>query len=29
MAELEHPFKPEVQALRDIIKGVDQRVTEQ
>ncbi len=29
MAALMHPFKAEVQALRDIIKGVDPRITEQ
>ena len=29
MAELEHPFKAEVQALREIIKGVDPQIAEQ
>lgn len=29
LATLEHPLKAEVQALRDIIKGVDPRITEQ
>jgi uncharacterized protein YdhG (YjbR/CyaY superfamily) len=29
MAKLDHPFKAEVQAVRDIIKGVDQDVTEE
>ena len=29
MAALMHPFKAEVQVLRDIIKGVDPRITEQ
>src|ERR687898_1619305 len=29
MATLEHPFKAQVQALRDIIKGVDPGITEQ
>ena len=29
MAGLEHPLAAEVQALREIIKGVDERVTEQ
>lgn len=29
MAALMHPFKAEVQALRDIIKGVDPRISEQ
>jgi uncharacterized protein YdhG (YjbR/CyaY superfamily) len=29
MAQLDHPLKAEVQALRDIIKGVDSRITEQ
>jgi hypothetical protein len=29
MAKLDHPFKAEVQALREIIMGVDPRVTEQ
>jgi len=29
MAGLVHPFKAEVQALRDIIKGVNQEITEE
>ena len=29
MRALEHPFKAEVQAVREIILGVDQRITEQ
>jgi hypothetical protein len=29
MARLDHPFRAEVQALREIIKGVDPRITEQ
>lgn len=29
MAALMHPFKAEVQTLRDIIRGVDPRITEQ
>ena len=29
MERLDHPFKAEVQALREIIKGVDPRITEQ
>jgi hypothetical protein len=29
MDRLEHPFKAEVQAVREIIKGVDPRITEQ
>lgn len=29
MAKLDHPFKAEVQAIRDIIKGVNPRITEQ
>jgi hypothetical protein len=29
MARLDHPLKAEVQALREIIKGVDPRITEQ
>ena len=29
MAKLDHPLKAEVQALRDIIKGVSEKITEQ
>jgi len=29
MAKLDHPLKAEVQAVRDIIKAVDQNITEQ
>lgn len=29
MARLEHPFKAEVEALRDIIKGVSPHITEE
>ena len=29
MDKLDHPFKAEVQALREIIKGVDQNITEE
>jgi hypothetical protein len=29
MDRLDHPLKAEVQAVRDIIKGVDSRITEQ
>jgi hypothetical protein len=29
MAELDHPLKPEVQEIRDIIKGVNAGITEQ
>jgi hypothetical protein len=29
MAKLDHPFRTEVQALREIIKGVDPGITEQ
>jgi uncharacterized protein YdhG (YjbR/CyaY superfamily) len=29
MVNLEHPFKTEVQAVRDIIKGVNEDITEQ
>ena len=29
MANLNHPLKAEVQAVRDIIKGVDERIMEQ
>jgi uncharacterized protein YdhG (YjbR/CyaY superfamily) len=29
MAELDHPFKTEVQAVREIIKGVNKNITEQ
>jgi hypothetical protein len=29
MAKLDHPLKAEVQAVRDIIKGVDPRITEE
>lgn len=29
MANLDHPLKAEVQAVRDIIKGVDDRIVEQ
>ena len=29
MAKLDHPFKAEVQAVRDIIKGVNPKITEQ
>lgn len=29
MSNLEHPFKAEVQAVREIIKGVNQDITEQ
>ena len=29
MEQLDHPFKDETQAVREIIKGVDPRITEQ
>ncbi len=29
MERLDHPLKAEVQAVRDLIKGVDSRITEQ
>jgi hypothetical protein len=29
LAELDHPFKAEVQAVRALIKGVDERITEE
>jgi len=29
MSELEHPFKAEVQAVREIIKGVNENMTEE
>src|SRR5215471_15409101 len=29
MSQLDHPFKAEVQAVREIIKGVDEKITEE
>jgi len=29
MSELDHPFKAEVQAVREIIKGVNEKITEE
>ena len=29
MEKLDHPLKPEVQVIRDIIKGVNKNITEQ